>query len=127
MIFDIPNTPGWLYSKPPPNPDPREDPKSRSPNSGLYYSYGVDYGVLRWIYFLDPPRGLGKRGPYLRCRPKRHRQLPRRQASPSDLVRRAMVSPAQGGSFLVILASSASFKGNYRAPVKEFGGDIRSY
>ena len=37
------------------NPDPRTDPKSRSPNSGLYYSYGVD----RWIYFLDPPRGLG--------------------------------------------------------------------
>ena len=22
-------------------------------------SYGVDYGTLRWIYFLDPSRGLG--------------------------------------------------------------------
>ena len=33
------------------DPDPWEDPKSRSP-------YGVDYRTLRWIYFLDPPRGL---------------------------------------------------------------------
>ena len=36
-----------------------EDPKSRSPNSELNRSYGVDYRSLRWIYFLDPPRGLG--------------------------------------------------------------------
>ena len=41
------------------NPDPWEDPQSRSPKSGLQYSYGVDVGSLRWIYFLDPPRGLG--------------------------------------------------------------------
>ena len=27
-------------------------------NAGLQYSYGVDYGALRWIYFLDPPRAL---------------------------------------------------------------------
>ena len=39
---------------------PREDPKSRFPNFGLEYSYGVYYGTLRGIYFLDPPRGLGK-------------------------------------------------------------------
>ena len=31
----------------------------RVDNSGLQYSYGVDDGTLRWIYFLDPPRGLG--------------------------------------------------------------------
>ena len=30
----------------------------RNPNSGLQYSYGVDYRILRWIYFWDPPRGL---------------------------------------------------------------------
>ena len=32
---------------------------SRSPNSGLQYSYDVDSGTPRWIYFLDPPGGLG--------------------------------------------------------------------
>ena len=37
-------------------PDPLEDPKSRTPNSGLSYSYGVAYRTLRWIYFLDPSR-----------------------------------------------------------------------
>ena len=42
------------------NPDPREDPKSRSPNFGMQYSYGVDCRTLRWIYFLDPPSGLGR-------------------------------------------------------------------
>ena len=41
-------------------PDPWEDPKSRSPNSGLQYSYGVDYGTKGGIYFLDPPRGRGR-------------------------------------------------------------------
>ena len=30
-----------------------------SPNSGLQYSHGVDYGILMWIYFFDPPKGLG--------------------------------------------------------------------
>ena len=29
------------------NLDPWEDPKSRTPNSGLQYSNGVDYGTLR--------------------------------------------------------------------------------
>ena len=28
-------------------PRPQEDPKSRSPNSGLQHSYGVDYRTLR--------------------------------------------------------------------------------
>ena len=42
-----------------PYPRSGEDPKSRSPNSGLSCSYGVDNGTLRWIYFLDPLRGLG--------------------------------------------------------------------
>ena len=42
------------------SPDPREDAKSRTPNSGLQYSSGVDYGTLGWLYFLDPPRGSGK-------------------------------------------------------------------
>ena len=28
------------------------------PNLGLWYSYGVDYGALRRIYFLDLSRGL---------------------------------------------------------------------
>ena len=42
-------------------PDPREDPKSRSTNSGMQYSYCVEYRTLRWIYFLDPPRDLGCR------------------------------------------------------------------
>ena len=37
-------------------PGPQEDPKSRSPNNGLQYSYGVDYRTLMWIYFLDPFR-----------------------------------------------------------------------
>ena len=36
-----------------PNPDPREDPKSRPSNPGLLYSYEVDYGALRWIHFFD--------------------------------------------------------------------------
>ena len=40
-------------------PDPREDSTSRSPNSGLQYSYGVDYRTLKRIYIRDPPRGLG--------------------------------------------------------------------
>ena len=39
--------------------DPWEEPKSRTPNSGLQYSYSIDYRALRWIYVLDPPRGLG--------------------------------------------------------------------
>ena len=47
-------------------PDRQEDPKSRSPDSELWYSYGVDYRTLRWIYFLDPPRGRSSwvLGPY---------------------------------------------------------------
>ena len=36
-----------------------EDPTKTTLNSGFEYSYGVDYGTLRWISFLDPPRGLG--------------------------------------------------------------------
>ena len=40
------------------DPEPREDPKSRSPNSGLRYSYGPDFRTLGWIS-LDPPRDLG--------------------------------------------------------------------
>ena len=45
---------GWF-------PNLREDPKSRSPNSGLQYFYGVeDYGTLRWIFFFDPLGGLGR-------------------------------------------------------------------
>ena len=40
-------------------PDPREDSKSRSLDSGLHYSYGVEDRALRWIYFVDLPRGLG--------------------------------------------------------------------
>ena len=31
---------------------------SQSP-SGVQFPYGVDYRALRWIYFLDSPRGLG--------------------------------------------------------------------
>ena len=41
------------------SPDFREDPKTRSPESGPEYSYGVDYRALRWIQFLHPLRGLG--------------------------------------------------------------------
>ena len=41
------------------SPDPRQDPENRFPHSRLQYSYGVDYGTIRWIYILDPPRGLG--------------------------------------------------------------------
>ena len=41
------------------NPEPWEGPTSRSPNSGFSYSYSVDDGAQRWIYFLDPPRGRG--------------------------------------------------------------------
>ena len=32
------------------------DPKSGTPNPGLQYFYGVDYGTLRWICFSDPSR-----------------------------------------------------------------------
>ena len=32
---------------------------SRTADSGLKYFYGVDYRTLRWIYLLDPPKGLG--------------------------------------------------------------------
>ena len=38
---------------------PGEDPKNRSPNSKLRNFYGIDDRAARWIYFLDPPRGLG--------------------------------------------------------------------
>ena len=41
-----------------------EDPNSRSPQ----FSYGVDYGTLRWIYFLDPTT---VRGPYFRSLQRR--------------------------------------------------------
>ena len=41
------------------NTDLREDPKSRTSDSGFYYSYCVDCRTLWWIYFLDPPGGLG--------------------------------------------------------------------
>ena len=34
-----------------PHGDPREDPTSRTPNSGLQYSNRVDYITLRWIYW----------------------------------------------------------------------------
>ena len=37
----------------------RQDPKSRTPESGLEYCHAVDCRTLRWIYCLDPPRGLG--------------------------------------------------------------------
>ena len=40
-------------------PDPQEDPKSKSPNSGLQHSSAVDDRTTRWIYFLYPLRGLG--------------------------------------------------------------------
>ena len=30
------------------NPNPREDPKSRTPNAGFENSSGPDYGTLRW-------------------------------------------------------------------------------
>ena len=40
-------------------PDSREDPKSKTPNYGLQYSYGVESRISRWIYFSDPLRGLG--------------------------------------------------------------------
>ena len=40
-------------------PDSGEDPKSRFPNSGFTYAYGADYRTLRWIYFLNSPRGRG--------------------------------------------------------------------
>ena len=36
--------------------------KNETSNSGLYYSYGVDYRALRRVYFLDPPTGLGSLG-----------------------------------------------------------------
>ena len=42
-----------------PYPGPGEDLKSRAPKSAPEYSYAGDYRTLRWIYFLDPPRGLG--------------------------------------------------------------------
>ena len=40
-------------------PEPWEDAETRTSNSGLQYSYGVDYGTLGWIYFLDPPAAPG--------------------------------------------------------------------
>ena len=40
------------------DPEPWRDPTSRTPNSGLQYSSGVDYGALWWILFLDPPGAL---------------------------------------------------------------------
>ena len=42
-------------------PNPWQDPQSRSPNSGLQNSYGVDYRTFRGIYFLDLSRRLGCR------------------------------------------------------------------
>ena len=41
------------------DPCPLTDPTSKT-DSGFQDSYGVGYGALRWIYFLDPPRGLSQ-------------------------------------------------------------------
>ena len=38
-------------------PNTRQDPKSRSLNSGLQYSYGVDYGALGGSTFWARPGG----------------------------------------------------------------------
>ena len=43
------------------NPEPWEDPKNGTDNSGLKYNHSVDDRALRWIHFLDPPRALGRR------------------------------------------------------------------
>ena len=42
-----------------PNRDFREEPTSRTLDSRLYFCYGGDYGTLRWVYVLDPPKGVG--------------------------------------------------------------------
>ena len=40
------------------------------PNSGFQHPYGVDCRTPRWIYFLAPPRGLDRVGPWaLTCLP----------------------------------------------------------
>ena len=44
----------------PPNPDPREDLESRSPNLGPYLLKGTLIGTPERIYFLDPPINRGK-------------------------------------------------------------------
>ena len=41
-------------------PRPWKDQKSKSPNSGLPYSYGVDYGTLKGLYSLRSFQSLGQ-------------------------------------------------------------------
>ena len=41
------------------DPDPWEDPKHRTPDFWIEVLLYVGYRTLLWIYFLDPPRGLG--------------------------------------------------------------------
>ena len=36
------------------DPDPREDPKSRTPQLWIQYPYGVDFRTLRWILLYGP-------------------------------------------------------------------------
>ena len=54
------------------NPDPRKDPESRTPNSGLQDSDSKAYRARSWIYFWEPPRGLGSNAS------PNHTQAPRR-------------------------------------------------
>ena len=56
--WGLPPASQWLL-KSRSKPRPPGVSKSRSPGSGLYYSYGVDYRTLRWIYFFDPLSSLG--------------------------------------------------------------------
>ena len=61
------------------HPNHHKNPKSRSPNSGLWYSYAVDYRTLRWIYFLDLSRGLAQEFPQLRTPPLLNRAYSERR------------------------------------------------
>ena len=65
---------------PPPlrTPQPSQNPgriQNRAPNSGLQYSYAVDYRALRWTHVLVLPRALGSEDYFLR-----HHQVFQEQA-----------------------------------------------
>ena len=42
-----------------PIPEPWEDPKDRTPSSGLQYAYGVNHRALRWMHLSGSSQGSG--------------------------------------------------------------------
>ena len=97
-----------------------EDPKNGTPYSGCEYSHSVDYRTLKWIYFLDPPRGSGRlvsdpcERVYTRGTKQQITQYATEQAStcPEDLVWRFLDRSGLCFFFLDIEDTSWTYLGN---------------